>query len=267
MDFETANHLEGPVSCCHGCGAPMRWDVALRDTCCDVFAACMKLSPALIVGLINSLFGANHPQTSKVLFPDPAPLEDGVYPNQAVDLPIRMIEEKDGTETVFEYCIEFDPEYNPVLGLPVVIEAMDQSASRPDTSEVYIPAAKTAVIFLLDVPDIGDKLTFHLVDPKGADTFLYTVQVMKLFSQPRQNTAKQYLPLLPLEILREYSKIRNAKKDQVLEVYGNCYADTLQEELDAEQRGDLSSEDLTVLLDCTKRLAKAAYGDLIPFLK
>lgn len=267
MDFETANNLEGPTSCCHGCGAPMRWDVSLRDVCCDVFAACMKLSPARIVGLVNNIFGSAHPQASKVLFPDPAPLENGVYPYQAVDLPIRIIEEKDGVETAFEYCIEFNPEYNPVLGLPIVIEAMDQSASRPDPSEIYIPAAETAVIFLLDVPDIGDKLTFHLVDPKGSDTFLYTVKVVKLFSQPRQVTTKKYLPLLPFEILRAYHKIRNAQKDRVLEVYGNCYADTLQEELDAEQRGDLSAEDLTALLDCTKLLAKAAYADLIPFLQ
>lgn len=216
MDFEAANNLqatqppEDPVPCCHGCRAPMHWDAKLRDTCCSIFSSSLKLSPALTVGLVNTLFGKSHPLSSKVLFPDAVSLER--FPNHVADVPIRIVEEKGSKETASEYCIEFEPEYNPALGLPVVNAAMDQSAGSTDTLGTYTPPAKTAVIFLRDVADIGDKLTFHLVDPKGTDTFLYTVKVLKLFHRSFQANVSGLFALLPFEILRDYDPIRSSRQ-------------------------------------------------------
>ncbi len=272
MKTETAHDLQGPnnaadpVSCCHGCGAPMHWDAKLRDTCCSIFTRSLKLTPAHIVGLINTLFGTSHPLSSTVLFPDPAPLENCTFPNQVADVPIRIVEEKGGKETAFEYCIEFVPEYNPVLGLPVVNAAMDQSASRPDASAVFTPPAKTAVLFLRDVPDIGDKLTFHLVDPNGSDTFLYTVSITTLFRRAFQANVSCLFALLPFEILRDYDPIRSAPAKEISQVFAKSYADILMEVLPQFEQDTISELDLAQILCNTQVLAREAYGDLIPML-
>ncbi len=271
MDFETANNLqamqppEDPVPCCHGCGAPMHWDAKLRDTCCFIFSSSLQLSPALTVGLINTLFGEKHPLSSKVLFPDTASLEH--FPNHVADVPIRIVEEKGSKEAVSEYCIEFEPEYDPALGLPVVNAAMDQSTTRTNPSVPYTPPAKIAVIFLRDVADIGDKLTFHLVDPNGADTFLYAVKVVKLFHRIFQANVSGLFALLPFEILRDYDPIRNTPASEISQAFSKSFVDILMEVMPQFEQDAISEQTLAQILCNLNALAKAAYGDVVPMLQ
>ncbi len=264
----------------------------LMDACCRVFASCLQLSTPLVVELINTLFGVNHPLDSDVRPPgipdlsgfqdlsgEEAPADgDGyAFSDYVVDLSLDLIERKRmntgaWVQSAYEYMIEFQPEHRKDPGLVIAHRAIEKGCcSYEAQTSARVRKICAAVLFVRDVSGTRDlcygDLLHIILRTELVNLYLYPIKAVLLNKKSIEEIADGLLLLLPFEILSPYEQIRNAPAGQAEKLYQDCFLRILQAATARQQRGALTAEDLTALLEYTRLLAKVAYRDRIPSLQ